>query len=197
MSCVVNLCYFRPREFAYKYFFLITHEASRCFFFIELAKFFDNDKRGQSLTIKTIMEYAQKNIKSFSTKEFKIYHKERSILPELFKTYKPLMLSDIKKIERRLIRNEKIIKDLKTYRDEYLAHDDLEKTEVHINAREIKILFKIIRDTIELLYHKLEFGSNAYENYDKEPVADINRVVKDLHEHEKERIRKIKEKYNY
>jgi tRNA-dihydrouridine synthase len=181
----------------YKYFFLPVQEAARCYFFIEIAKFFDTNKRQQSLTIEMVLDYAQKHVSSFTTEEFIKFHNERETFPEIFKSYKPLSLKDIKRIRARLLRNVKTIEKLKVYRDKYLAHDDIKKDKVTITVKEIRTLLKLIQDTIDLLYRRLEFASNSYVNYDKEPVDAIDRVIKGLQEYEKERMRQIKEKYGF
>lgn len=181
----------------YKYFFRPVQEAARCYFFIEIAKFFDTNKRQQSLTIEVVLDYAQKNISSFTTEEFIKFHNERKIFPEIFKSYKPLSLKDIKRIRLRLLKNAKTIEALKIYRDKYLAHDDIKKDQVTITFKEIRTLLRLIQDIIDLFYRRLEFASNSYVNYDKEPVGAIDRVVKGLQEYEKERMRQIKEKYGF
>ena len=76
-----------------------------------------------------------------------------------------------------------------------LAHDDIKKITVKLTAREIEVLLLIVRDVIELFYHKLEFASNSYKNFEEEPVREIERLVKNLAEHEKQRLEEIKRKY--
>ncbi|MBI5754134.1 hypothetical protein HZA40_03260 [Candidatus Peregrinibacteria bacterium] len=178
------------------YFFSPLQEAARCYFFIELAKFFDEDKWKQSLTIKHILDFTEKNLSSFYNEEFLKYHSERKFIPELFEGYKPLIPQDVKKIRKRLQRNKKLIGNLKKYRDKFLAHDDLKKDEIKITGLQIKTLLKIIQSTVDLYYLKLDFSSNIYSNYDEEPVWAVDRVINALHEHEDGRMQKIKKKYN-
>lgn len=182
----------------YKYFTLTSKEALRCFFLIELAKFFDEDKkRNQSLSIQGIIDYALTDIESFSTEEFKKYHKNRVIIPELLEALTPLSKKDLIKIKNRIKRNNNLINRVKTYRDKYLAHDDIEKTNIPINRKDVVILMRIIKDIIALLYKKLDFSSNSYHNYEKEPVNDINRLVYDLKEQEKIKLSNIEKKYGF
>lgn len=177
------------------YFFLPLQEAARYYFFIELAKFFDVNKREQSLTIETILDLIEKNIVSFSKDEFRRYHSGRTFIPELLAEYVEFSLYDIKKIRNRLKGNKKTISDLKNYRDQFLAHDDIKKTDIKINGSQIKTLLKIIQDVIDLLYLRLDFSSNIYSNYSEEPASAVDNVIKALQEHEKERILKIKKEY--
>lgn len=177
------------------YFFAPLQEAARCYFFVELAKFFDSNPREQSLTIKLLLDLVDKNFSSFSKEKFQEYHSDRDFIPELFEHYEPFSRADIKKIRQRLARNKKVIANLKSYRDKFLVHADLKYEEIHITGPQIKVLLRIVKDTIDLFYKKLDFVSNDYRNYDQEPVFAVDNVMKSLEEHEKERIRKIYAKY--
>ncbi len=177
------------------YFFMPVQESCRCYFFVELAKFFDKNKNNQSLTIELLLDFSDNNINSFSKNEFLKFHSNRYFIPDLLEGYKPLTRKDIARMRRRLSRNKKIIENLKTYRDKFLAHDDIDKTHVDITGPQIKILLKIIEDIIDLFYRTLDFSSNMYDNYDKQPVFAVDQVIKNLQEHEIERLRKIREKY--
>ncbi|MFA6273651.1 MAG: hypothetical protein WC662_00640 [Candidatus Paceibacterota bacterium] len=179
----------------YKYFILISKESLRCFFLIELAKFFDEDKREQNLSIRKILNFAHAKVESFSVDQFQIHHKDRKIIPELFANFKALTKKDLDKIDKRLKDNKEKIKKIKDYRDQYLAHDDIKKDNILIEKRDANTLMEIIEDTIELLFHKLDFSSTSYDNYKKEPVKDINRLIKDLKNHEKLRILTFERKY--
>src|SRR3989344_2248111 len=46
------------------YFFVPLKESSRIYFFIELAKFFDKNRRKQSLTISYLLDFADNNFSS-------------------------------------------------------------------------------------------------------------------------------------
>ena len=102
---------------------------------------------------------------------------------------------DLKKLQDRLMRNKDKIARLKKYRDQYLAHDDIKKIKVKISVREMDVLLKIVKDTIELFYNKLGFASNSYMNFEQEPVRDIERLFENLAEHEQRRIEEIRKKY--
>ena len=177
----------------FKYFFMTTKEASRCYFFIELAKFFDTSKK--SLTINKVIDYAEKNISKLTKQDFLDYHNGRQILPELFAQYKQLSLSDLRKIKKRLNRNKVIIKKLKIYRDKYLAHDDINKIKIGISVKEIKVLLDIMKSVIGLLYSKLDFSVNSYINFEKEPIKDLDSVMENLIKFEENRLKEIREKY--
>lgn len=181
----------------YVYFFSTTKEATRCYFLIELAKFFDTPKlRNETRSICWVLNYAKKNIHRLTKEDFLVYHDERQIIPEIFASYKQLEITDLKKFQKRLARNKDVIKRLKTYRDQYLAHDDIKKITVKLTVREMEVLLRIVRDVIELFYHRLEFASNSYRNFEEEPVREIDRLIKNLAEHEKQRLEEIRRKYD-
>lgn len=174
----------------FAYFFLTTKEAARCYFLIELAKFFDTHKK--SLTVYKVINYTEKNISKLTKQDFLAYHKSRQILPELFVEYKQLSLSDLKKIKKRLDQNKAIIKKLIIYRNQYLAHDDIKKIKIKISAREIKVLLNIVKSVIGFLYSKLDFSVNSYINFEEQPIEDLNTVMENLIKHEQQRLEEIK-----
>lgn len=97
----------------YPYFFSTIKETTRCYFLIELAKFFDIDNnRNKTRTIYWLLDYAQKNIHRVTKKDFLTYHNERQITPELLENYKQLSATDLKQLQKRLkkerIYNKKI-----------------------------------------------------------------------------------------
>lgn len=180
----------------YLYFFMTVKETARCYFLIELAKFFDPLKqRNKTRTVYWVLDYAKKNIHQMSQENFLSYYEGRQIIPEIFENYKPLEVKDLGEIHKRLKRNEDKIKRLKTYRDQYLVHDDIKKIKVRLTIREMEVLLRIVRDVIELFYNKLEFASNSYINFEQEPVRDIDGLVNDLAQHEKQMMEEIKRKY--
>lgn len=177
----------------HRYFFFTTKEATRCYLLIELAKFFDQST--QSLTLFKTLEYAENNLSSFSTANFKKNHKDRQIFPELFENYKPLGKEDLNKLRDRLSRNRDKIERLKTYRDKFLAHDDLKKTPVEITKKDIPVLMKIVKDTVDLLYFKLEFSSNSYKNFKDDPRREIDQFMSSLRKQERQRLAEIEREF--
>lgn len=177
----------------FKYFFQPVREACRCYFLIELAKFFD--KSTQSLTLFNILDYSEKNIKKLTKKDFLNYHKGRKILPELFKNYKPLSLADIKRLRKKIDSNKVILRNLKDYRDKYLAHDDIKKIKVKLTKREIEKILNLVGKFIELYYLRLDFASNSYINFEEKPIEETERLVEYLQNYEEHRIKEIEEKY--
>jgi hypothetical protein len=171
---------------SYIYFFTTTKEATRCYFLIELAKFFDTPRsENKTRSIHWVLDYAEKNIHRLTKKDFLAYHDERQIIPEIFASYKQLEIKDLEKLQKRLARNKDVINRLKTYRDKYLAHDDIKKIAVKLSVREMDTLLHIVRDVIKLFYYKLDFAINSYKNFEEVPIKEIDRLIKSLTEHKK------------
>lgn len=177
----------------YKYFFITIKESSRFYWLIEIYKFFDNSSN--SLTLNKIINFTESNIKNLGKKDFQIYHKNRTILPEIFTEYEEFSKLDLDDIKDKIKCNAEIIKKLKDYRDQYLAHDDIKKIKVKISINEIRKLMEIIEDFINLFYLRLDFASNSYKKYIEEPEKEIKFLMSILKENEKSRVQKINEKY--
>ncbi|MDO8486415.1 MAG: hypothetical protein Q7S77_01815 [Candidatus Staskawiczbacteria bacterium] len=178
------------------YFFMTTKESCRCFFLIELAKFFDKPSRHKTLTVYQVLDYAKKNINSLTKEHFQQYHQERKILRDISDGYKEFSLSDLTKISKKIDSKRGIIKKLKDYRDQYLAHDDLDKIKVDITKKDIRQILNLLKSFIELFYYKLDFASTRYNNFTETPYAETKLIVEHLQNYEKYRIKEIEGKYN-
>lgn len=179
----------------FKYFFITTKESCRAYSLIELAKFFDKNKRNQSLTILQVLDYSDKNINHLKEKDFLLHHKDRIIIPELFKSYREITREDINNLRKKILDKQEIIKRLLLYRDQYLAHDDLSKDQIKIDKKEVEEILDLIKGVIDFYYLKLDFASNCYKNFNEEPVEEMKELIKILQEHEEQRIKEIKTKY--
>lgn len=177
----------------YKYFFSVSKETCRCYFFVEIAKFFDKDKRTISLI--NILDFAEANILDLTKNDFLKFHNNRTFINELFNDYKELKLSDISKLRRDIKSKESIILKFKGYRDQYLAHDDAIKNKYAINISEIRQISSLISRFLKLFYLKLDFSSNSYVNYIKEPKREIDELMKCLYDYGKKQQEDIKNKH--
>ena len=177
------------------YFFVTTKEACRCFFLIELAKFFDRSKRSKPLTVYQALDYSRININKLSKDHFLKYHKDRKILPEIFEGYKELSLADLKIMNKKIKSKKNIIEKLINYRNKYLAHDDIDKLEIMITKNEIRQILSLLRSIIDLFYLRLDFASNRYNNFTEIPREETKLIVEYLQNYEKYRLKEIEEKY--
>lgn len=149
----------------YLYFYSTTKEATRCYFLIELAKFFDKDNRTRSII--WMLEYAKQNKDKLSKENYVQFHKDRKNNSILFEHYKSLTAKDLSKLLYRVSNHSDKIERLITYRNQSLAHDDRKKDEVDITIAEMETLLKIVRDTVKLFYEKLDFASIVFNNFER------------------------------
>jgi len=176
----------------YRYFISTSREACRCYFLIEIAKFFDVDNR--TISLHSILDFAEENISSLTKKDFLDYHGGKMFLPEQLDDYKQLRLSDIFKLRKAIEKKNPIISKFKGYRDQYLAHDDVNKYKYVINLVEIRQILNFIKKFIDVFYFYLDLSSNSYLNYIEEPKREIQNLVDCLRDHEDKYLKNIKYK---
>lgn len=178
----------------FKNFFLVSKEAVRVYFLLELAKLFDESK--QSLHINKIVNFAGSNIKRLSKEDFLEFHQGRTFISELFQRYKAIDNSDLIEVKSMIKQHKKLIKKLGDYRDQYLAHEDKKKKKVTINSGEIKTLFGLLKEILNLFSSRLDFSTTAYGHVERECKGDTKRVINYLRRFESYRLKEIKESEN-
>jgi len=176
-------------------FFLPSKESLRVYFFLELAKLFD--VADNSLHITKIINYSQSNIAKLSVSDFAEYSQEQdpNFIAMLIKEYKGVKYEDLLVIQSDIEKNKEIIKRLKTYRDQYLAHDDINKDEVNITGEEIRKLFNVIEKIIGIFLSKLVSTSIMYDNAKIDTKDKTKMVVDYLKRFEVYRLKEINELY--
>ncbi|MFA6306624.1 MAG: hypothetical protein WCV70_02005 [Patescibacteria group bacterium] len=176
-------------------FFLPLKEALRVYFFLELAKFFDI--ADNSLHVTKIINYTQSNIAKLSVSDFAEYSQgqDPNFIAMLIREYKGVKYEDILAIQSDIEKNKEIIKRLKTYRDQYLAHDDIKKDEINITGEEIRKLFNIIEKIIDMFLSKLISTNIIYDNAKIDTKDKTKMVVDYLKRFEVYRLKEINELY--
>lgn len=179
----------------YNYYFAPSKEGIRYYLIIELAKFFEVDPRKDSLTINHLLDYTEKNLKFLTKDYFKEYHKDREFLIRDIEWLEEISISEIKSFKNRIKRNKKKINDVKEYRDQYIAHDDLKKNIYTIKTRDVVTLLRLVKDVVDYYYERLESTSNIYNDFDIEPVKNTKKIFADLRKYEIIENETIKNKY--
>lgn len=141
-------------------FFSITERALYFYSLMELAKILDNDNN--SLSLNKLINFAKTNKKKLNVAEFKKYNPDRQGLEELAIRYEGISGEDFKGIERKLEESKKIWRKIKTYRDKFLAHDDLIKPEIKIFFGEIHSVFDTLKEIINTFSYKTNFSTTGY-----------------------------------
>lgn len=177
----------------YKNFFLPSKEALRVYFFLELAKLFDTVD--DSLHITKLVNYTQSNLSKLKVEDFAKHDQNRELFDNLVKSYRCISWDDLKEVKAEIDKNKEIIEKLKTYRDQYLAHDDRIKDEVSITGEEVFTLFSVLKKILNLFSSKLDSSTTIYQNAEEYTKIDTKRVIDHLKRFEPYRLKEIKEHY--
>ena len=181
----------------YNNFFGMAQESLRIYFFLELAKMFDSSK--QALHIGKILNFTESNLKSLTVDAFKEYNQNqpRAFLETLAQEYKGMDHNELIKIKNTLNKHKDTIEKLDTYRNKWLAHDDIKKPELPpISGEEIKALFDVLAKMLNAITGRLNSESWGYSQVEGDVKHHVKLVVDHLRRFEPYRLKEIKEKYN-
>lgn len=162
----------------YNGFFVITRHALNFYFLTELTRILDNAK--QSLHLTNLINFASKNTNSLSVKKFEEHNPKRPFLRELVSNYKGLTEDDFLKINKQLDDTKLLRKRIKIYRDQNLAHEDMEKAEITISRDDIMILFKLIAEILNIFSQKTDHSSTTYEFAREECITQTQNLIRNL-----------------
>ncbi|MBI4369195.1 MAG: hypothetical protein HY547_03080 [Elusimicrobia bacterium] len=178
----------------FKGFFIPSKEALRAHSLLELAKIFDHSD--ESLHIKKIVNYAQGNMKKLTRADFLAFHQSRGrkFLDELFNQYEEMNSQDLQQIKTKLERHDGVLKRLKDYRDQYLAHDDVKRQEITITRGEVEALLELAKEILDAFSLKLDFSSTVYDLAEEDCKNHTAQVVEHLHRFEPYRLKEIRPK---
>jgi len=165
----------------YNNFFGIAQEALRIYFFLELAKMFDSSK--QSLHIDKILNFTESNLKSLTVDAFKEYNQNqpRAFLETLAQEYKGMDYNELITIKDMLNKHKDTLEKLDTYRNKWLAHDDIKKPEMSpISGEEIKALFDVLEKILNAITGRLNSESWAYSQVEGDVKSHSKLVIDHL-----------------
>ena len=172
--------------------FGISKETLRVYFFIELAKLFDVSD--QSLHITKIINYTKSNIDKLTVNDFVEYNQNRNFIDSLIENYQGVKHDDLMLIKYEIKKYKNIIEKVKTYRNQYLAHDDIKKVEVNITGEEIKILFSVIEKILNMFSSKLISATSMYDRVEESAKDETKMIFDYLKRFEPYRLKEIDEK---
>lgn len=176
----------------FKEFFTPAKEALRVYFFIELAKIFDTSK--DSLQINKIINLTESKIKNLTIQEFTDYNQDRELINELIRGYKGISSEDLKMMKELLSKHKEIFNKLKTYRDKWLAHADIEKPELpSISAEEIKNLFDTFAKVMEIFTRAMNHEWSIWNHVEPHTKEKTKMMIDHLKRFEPYRLREIEE----
>ena len=180
----------------YNNFFGPAQEALRVYFFLELAKMFDSSN--QALHINKILNFTESNIKTLTVDAFKECNQgqSRGFLEVLVKEYKGMDHNQLKDIREMLNTHKATLEKLNTYRDKWLAHDDIDKPELpSITGEEIKSLFDVLAKILNAITGRLNGESWTYLRVEGDVKHHTRLVIDHLRRFESHRLKEIEEKY--
>ncbi len=173
-------------------FFLMSKEALRVYFFLELAKLFDSSN--QSLQINKIINITENNISKLTVNDFEDFNKDRELLKELTEGYKGITHENLKEIKDLLKKEQLVIDKLRVYRDKWLAHDDIDKPEIpEINSIELRSLFDSFAKIINIFSSNMNHESTMWSQAEDSSKFDTQYVLDHLYRFEKYRIQEIED----
>jgi len=178
-------------------FFFPAQEALRIYFFIELAKMFDSSQ--QALHINKILNFAESNLKDLTAEAFTEYNQDQSrvFIEELATNYRGIAYSDLVMLRDKINKHKNTINNLKTYRDKWLAHDDINKPEVPpITGEEIRDLFDILETILNFITGELNSESWTYSQAKDDAKHHTTLVIDYLRRFEPYRRREIENELN-
>lgn len=159
-------------------FFQVTRHALNFYFLIELARILDTTK--QSLHIDKLINFAESNREKINVDEFKRNNQNRSFLQELANKYKGIKKEDLEHIKERL-KETKLIRDkVIKYRNQNLAHEDLNKKEISISSKEIYKIFELIKEILNIFSYKTEFSTTTYKLAVDDSIRDTKNIISNL-----------------
>lgn len=171
-------------------FFGPSKEALRVYFFIELAKLYDISD--ESLHLTKIFNYTESNISKLTVDDFTEYHQNREFIDSLIDEYQGIKHEDLASIKSELEKHEDIIKKVKIYRDQYLAHDDIKKDLVNITGEEIRILFSVLEKILNMFSAKLASSTSIYNHVERNAKGETEMLVDHLKRFEPYRIKEFR-----
>lgn len=176
--------------------FTPAEESLRVYFFLELAKMFDSSK--QALHLNKILNFTASNLKKLTANAFEEYNQNqpRAFLNTLVKEYKGMDHKELVAIKK-ILENHKItLKKLDTYRNKWLAHDDIKKPKVpSITGGEIIALFEVLAKILNSITGRLNSESWTYSHVKDDVKHHVRLVVDHLRRFEPYRLKEIEDHY--
>lgn len=178
----------------FRNFFIPAEEALRVYFFIELAKLFDASD--QSLHINKVVNFTESNMKHLTVDAFKEYNADQSreFLDSLVREYKGVDHSTLKEIRESLSEHSIALEKLKTYRDKWLAHNDINKPELpDITGEELHALFGLLAKILNSLTSQLNNSTSMWDHVERDTRWHVNMVIEYLRRFEPYRLQEIED----
>lgn len=174
---------------SYKNFFVTARNSLNFYFLMELAVLLDDSPR--SLHLRKLINYVGSNKNKLNADVFEKNNKDRAFLQELLEGYEGIETEDLLRVQAKLSDSNDIIKKIIEYRNQYLAHEDLNKKEIHISREEVLKVFDLIADILNTLSHKIDRSIESCSHVEVECKKDTKELVDSLKKAERYRRKEI------
>jgi hypothetical protein len=166
----------------YNYFFSATEVAHQVVMLLELSKLFDSNPR--ALSLQNFVKLAGANLAQLTASNFFAYRESKGepVSDDFFRQlYKPLSRRDLADMKRSFESLKALMPKLKIYRDQWLAHDDMEKSDAPvITGLEVHRAFKVAEKIFDKLSSRIQWTSTVREHYFESTELDTKRAIADL-----------------
>ncbi len=153
----------------FNYFFWLSTEASREIYLLKLAKFFDNDKRSNSII--KIINYIRSNIRHFKN---------------------TINDDELKFFEGELSQHSTIIQNLKTYRDQYIAHNQIEPSMIILTIEDTEIITDLLIRILNNISSKIFSEQWSHKHQEIRIFGEMKTILDHLYRFEPYRLKEIK-----
>ena len=177
----------------FKNFFVIARHTLNFYFLMELAKILDDAR--QSLHLAKLINFAKSNRKKLNVDEFEKLNSDRVFLKDLVNRYEGIEKVDFEKIEKKFKETEDIRERIRKYRDQNLAHEDLNKEDINISKEDVVKIFELVSEILNIFSNKTDFSITSYSHIEGACKDDTKNIFEYLKRFEPYRLKEIKEKY--
>ncbi len=125
--------------------------------------------------------------------DFTEYSQDREFIKNLIEDYKGISNEDLSLIREEINSNKDIVSKIKEYRDQYLAHDDINKEEIIITGEEALKLFTLMEKILNIFSSKLISTTSIYDHVERDAKDQVRMMFDFLKRFEPYRIKEIEE----
>ena len=162
----------------FKGFFVVVRQSLNIYFLKELARMLDHGK--SSLHLQKLIDLAEVWGPKMDVEAFRRNNPNRPLLEELSTRYQGITKGDLQKIYSMLDETKEIRERLKRYRDQNVAHEDIEKKSVTITRAEVLKLFNTIKTILNIFEDKTDFSTTSYILSERDTINDTKELIRVL-----------------
>lgn len=167
----------------FKRFFGTLLNASIDYSLIQLSKLFDTTEKSlkQSLTLRFLIEYAEKNREGLGIDYFKKHYQGEEINEWLIKRFKGITPKDILALKKMLPKKYHLIQKFKKVRDKRLSHENIRKSQIPpVLVKEIKKLLETAEIILNILSYNTTYERSQYRRIKEKQKQEMKHILNAL-----------------